>query len=111
MFWQYLANITVKMVKYAGDQLFHAISRCNDPNTLYFIYFPHHKIESIQALNGLTCILSEELLINPNNFVTRSGIERATMGTWDKDKRTFTKPNELHNEEAMEVMLEDAFIT
>ena len=28
------------------------------------------------------------------------------MGIWDKEKRTFTNPNELHNEEAMEVMFE-----
>ena len=26
------------------------------------------------------------------------------MVIWDKEKRTFTEPNELHNEEAMEVM-------
>ena len=26
------------------------------------------------------------------------------MGIWDKEKRTFTHPNKLHNEEAMEVI-------
>ena len=26
------------------------------------------------------------------------------MDIWDKDKHTFTNPNELHNEEAMEGM-------
>ena len=38
-------------------------------------------------------------------------IEISTTGTWDKDKRTFTNPNELHNEEAMESMLEGTGIT
>ena len=28
------------------------------------------------------------------------------MGIWDKDKRDFTYPNELNNEEAMEGMFE-----
>ena len=68
------------------------------------MHFPHHKLEETQVLNGLTCILSEELLINPNYSVTRSGIERSTMGIWDKDKRTFTNPNDLHNEGVMEGM-------
>ena len=54
----------------------------------------------------MPCILSEELLINPNNFITRSGIERATMGIWDKETFPFANPNELHTEEAMEGILE-----
>ena len=33
------------------------------------------------------------------------------MGIWDKEKRTFTDPNELHNEKAMEGMLEGTDIT
>ena len=68
------------------------------------MYFPYHKYEETQVLNGLTCILSEELLINPNNFITISGIERYNMGIWDKYKCTFTDPNELHNQESMEGM-------
>ena len=94
--------MTAKTGKYSGDQLFHAVYCDNDTTTVHFMYFPHHKVESTQALNWLPCILSEELLINPINFITRSGIERATMGIWDKEKHTFTDPNELHNEEAME---------
>ena len=54
----------------------------------------------------MTCIISEELLINPNDVVTRSGIERATMGIWDKETFPFANPNELHTEEAMEGILE-----
>ena len=36
--------MTAKTVKYAGDQLFHAIYHDNNPTTVHFIYFPHHKI-------------------------------------------------------------------
>ena len=43
--------------------------------------------------------LSEEIIINPNSLITRSGIEIATMG------------NELHNEEAMGGMFEGTGIT
>ena len=68
------------------------------------MYFPYHEVEATQVLNGLTCILSEELLINPNYFITKSGIDLDTMGIWERDKRTFTNPDEQHNEEAMEVM-------
>ena len=68
------------------------------------MFFPHQKVKSTQVINGLTCILSEEVLVNPNDFIARSGIKKNTMGIWDKDKRTFTKPNELHNVEAMESM-------
>ena len=85
------------MGKYAGDQLFHTIYRDNDPTTAHFTYFPHHKIEATHVLNELPFIISEELLINPNGFITRSGIARATMGIRDKEKPTFTKPNEIHN--------------
>ena len=101
--WQYLANITVKTGKYARDKLFHAISHDKNPTTVHFVYFPHNKVLTTQVLNRLPCILSEELIINPNDSITRSGIEQATMGIWDKKKRTLTNPNELHNEEAMEV--------
>ena len=66
------------------------------------MYFTHHKVEATQVLNWLLCILSEKLLINPNGFITRSGIKRATMGVWNKNKATLTKPNELNNEEATE---------
>ena len=96
-FWKYLSNMTAKTGKYSGDQLFHAISRYNDPTTVYFIYFPHCKLEATQFLNGLTCILSEELTVNPNGFIAILGVERATMGVWDIYKRTFTNQNELHN--------------
>ena len=33
------------------------------------------------------------------------------MGIWDKEKRTFTDPNELHNEEAMEDMFKGTCLT
>ena len=33
------------------------------------------------------------------------------MGIWDKDKCTFTNPNELHNEEEMEGIFEDTGLT
>ena len=33
------------------------------------------------------------------------------MSIWDEDKRTFTKPNQLHNEEAMESMFEGTSLT
>ena len=83
-FRQYLENITSKAGKYSGDQLFHTISRDNNTTTEHFVYFPHHKVEATQVLNGLPYILSEELIINPNNFIAKSGIERATMGIGDK---------------------------
>ena len=70
------------------------------------MHFPHHKVEETQVLKGMSCTLSEELLINPNNFITRSGIFRSTMGIWDEYKRNFTEPNELHNEESTESMFE-----
>ena len=70
------------------------------------MYFPHHKVEATQDFNGMPCIIYEDLLIKTNDFITISGIEIYTMGIWDKEKRTFTNPNELHNEEAMEVMFE-----
>ena len=75
------------------------------------MYFIHHKLEAAHALNGLPCIISAEILTNTTNFITRSGIEKYNMGIWDKYKRTFIDPNELHNEEAMEVMFEDTGIT
>ena len=101
MFQQYLSNMNAKTGNKSVDKLFHTISHENDPITVHFMYFSHHKVEATQVLNGIPCILSEELLVNPNNFITISGIQWDTMGTWDKDKRTFTNPNELHNEEAM----------
>ena len=79
-FLQYLANITEKMVKHVRYQLIHAISRDNDATTVHFIYFPHHKVEETQVLNGLPCILSEDLLVNPNYYMTISEIEIYTMG-------------------------------
>ena len=83
-FRQYLENMTSKTGKYAGDKLFHAISRDNNPTTVHFIYLPNHKIEASQVLNGAPCIITEELLAKPKDFITRSGIERATMFIWDK---------------------------
>ena len=100
--------MTAKTGKYAGDQLLHTISCDNDPTTVQFMYLPHHMVEANQVLNGLPCILYEELLINPNDFITRSGVERANMGIWDKEKHTFASPNKLHNEEATEGMFEDS---
>ena len=86
------------MGKYVGDQLFHAISRDNDPTTVHFMYFPNHNVEATQLLYGLLYIISEELLVNPNYSITRSGNDRATMSIWDKYKCTITNPNYLHNE-------------
>ena len=96
-FRKYLANITAKMGKYARDQLFHEISHDNDPTTIHFMYFPHHKVEATQVINGLPCILYEELPVNSKFSISRSGIEQDTMGIWDKDNHTFANPNELHN--------------
>ena len=75
------------------------------------MYFHHHKVEATQALNGLPCIISEELPINPNDIITRSEIKQATMVIWDKYKCTFTDPNELHNEEDMEGMFKGTGLT
>ena len=83
-FQQYLANINSKTGKYSGDQLFQAISCDNNPTTVKFMYSPHHKVEGNHALNGPPCILSEELLVNTNYFITRSGFEGSTMSIWDK---------------------------
>ena len=43
-FRQYLANMTAKTGKYARDKLFHTIYHDNEPTTVRFIYFPHHKV-------------------------------------------------------------------
>ena len=72
-FRKYLANMTEETGKYAGDQLFHAISCDNGPTTVNFMYFPHNKVEATQVLNVLPCIISEEIPINTNDFITRSG--------------------------------------
>ena len=60
-----------KMGKYAGDKLFHAISLDNDPTILHFMFHPHHKVETTHILNGLQCILAEELPVNSKEFITR----------------------------------------
>ena len=80
MFQEYLANMAENTEKCARDQLFHTLSRDNDPTTLHFMLFTCHKVKSTQVINGIPSILYEELLVNPNEFVTRSGIKRATMG-------------------------------
>ena len=103
--------MTAKTGKYPRDQLFHAIYRDDDPTTVNFMYFIHHKVEATLVLNGLPYILSEELLTNPKNFITISVIERDTMGIWDKDKCTFTNTKELHNEVAIEGMFEGTGLT
>ena len=96
--------MTAKTGKYAWDKLFYATSRENYPTTVQFMYLTHHKVEAIQVLNGTPCSIYEEILTNPNNFIKISGNEIATMGIWDKEKRTFTNPNELNNEDAIEGM-------
>ena len=106
-FQKYLANMTAKTEKYTRDQLFHAISCDNNPTTVHFMYFRNHKVEAIKVLKIRPCILFEELLIKPRNFITISGIERSTMGIYDKEKRIFTDPNELDNEEPTECVFED----
>ena len=93
MLQQYLANMIVKTGKYVGDKLFHSISHYNNPTTIHFMSFTHHKVEATQVFNGISCILSEELLVNHNYFVIRSGIKQDTMVIWDRDKRTFVNPN------------------
>ena len=103
--------MTAKMGKYSGDQLSHAISRDNDPSTVRFMYFPCHKLEATHDFNKPPCIISEELLINTSYFITRLGIEQASMGIWDKDNHNFTKPNELHNEKTTEGVFEGTGIT
>ena len=75
------------------------------------MYFPHHKVEATQVFNRLISMLSEEILVNPIDFITRTGIERDNMGTWDKYKRAFTDTNELHNEEDMEGMFKGTGLT
>ena len=92
--------MAAKIGKYAGDKLSYAISCDNDPTTVHFTYLTYHKVEATQLLNGPPCFLSEEIPINPNDFITISGIERSTMGIWDKEKSIFTDPNELHNKKA-----------
>ena len=94
-----------------GDQLLHAISCDNDTAIVNFMYFPHHIVEATQIINGIPCILYEELLFNPNDFITRSGIKKATMIIWDKDKHTSTDPNELYNEKAKDGMLKGTGLT
>ena len=52
-FRQYLANMTVKTSKYAGDQLFHTIYCDNDPSTKHFMYFTPNKVGSTQVINRI----------------------------------------------------------
>ena len=61
--------MTAKTVKYVGDKLFRTISPENIPNKIHFIYFPQYRVEANQVLNVLPCILSDEILIDPNNFI------------------------------------------
>ena len=75
------------------------------------MYFSYHKLGANQFINVIPCILSEEILVNPNDFITRSGIDQATMCIWDKYKRAFTNPNEVHNEEVMECIFEGTGLT
>ena len=71
--------MTTKTGKYSGDQLYDTIYRDKDPTTVHFMYFPHHKVEATQVLNGMTYIISEELLIHPDDLITISGIEREPL--------------------------------
>ena len=66
--------MTTKKGTYDGDQPFHAIFRDKDITTVHFMYLSHHKLEATQVLNVVPCILHEDLLINPNNFITKSVI-------------------------------------
>ena len=75
--------MNAKTVYYVGDLLFHAISRDNTRTIMYFIYLIHYKVDSTQFLNVLPCILSKKLLINHNAFITKSWIEKVTLGIWD----------------------------
>ena len=98
-FRHYLANMTAKTGNYARDKLFYATSLENNPITLHFMYFPHHMVEATKVINRLPYIIAEELLVNPNNFITISVIYRATMVIWDKDKQIFADPNQFHNKD------------
>ena len=62
--------------------------------------------KATQVLNRVPWILYKELLVNPNKIITKSRIKQATMGIRDNDKHTLTNPNELHNEEVIEIMFE-----
>ena len=75
------------------------------------MYLRHNEEESTQVLNGLPCIIPEELIINTKHFITRSGIKIATMGIWDREKSNFANTDELHNEQATEGMFEGTGIT
>ena len=86
--------MTSKTGKYARDQLFHAISCDKDPTTVHLMYLPHNKVEANQVLNGMPCIIPEEILINPNKFITRSDIEIVTMSIWDK--KVLPSPNQMN---------------
>ena len=110
-FQKYLSNMTAKTGKYTGDQIFHTISSDKYPTTIHFMYFTHHKVEATQLLNGTPCILYKEILIKPNDLIAISGIGQATIGIWDKNKRTYTHLNKLHNEEAMGDMFEGTGLT
>ena len=66
--------MTAKTGKYDRDKLFQTKSRDKDPTNIHFMYFSHHNVEATQVLSVLPYIISEDLLVNPNNFITRSGI-------------------------------------
>ena len=59
----------------------------------------------------MPCNLSDELVINPVEFITRAGMERSTFGYWDPVQHIFTDPNDLHNEETMNQIPQGICIT
>ena len=68
-------------------------------------------MEATHVSNRLPCIISEELIFNPNTFINISGIKQNIIGIWDKYKRTFADPSDLHNEEAMGSIFEGTGLT
>ena len=110
-FRNYLATIKVHTGEHKGNKLFHAVCPSTDRTTINFLYFPQHDYEVAQVLNGIPCILSNELGINPVDFITLVGMKRATFGTWDPVQRIFTSPNYLNNKETMHEILKGTGLT
>ena len=79
--------------------------------TVNFLYLPKHNTEVVHVLNGLPCIIANELGIEPVDFITLSGMDRSTFGTWYPSQRLFTDPIYLYNKETMTEILQGTDIT
>ena len=69
-FQQYLANMTAKMGKYAGDQLLHAMSCDNNPTTEYFMYLTRHKVNQPKSSTGYPVFSMKSYSSNPTISLT-----------------------------------------